>query len=178
MKISKDKYDEIIIALDGIRCDNRENKQYSENENDLRPITQDVMQYIERKGYCKYIYGANCRFVRTLTEKGYSVLSAGNYGKYLWKETLKSWAIWLPIFISILAVGISLWDKNKDAEKINKLEQKIKQLETLSKQRSVVPFHLGQTEPKNLKILIKDSLTKTYVKTTKAPVKPNPVDKP
>lgn len=161
MKISKDKYDEIIIALDGIRCDNRENKQYSENENDLRPITQDVMQYIERKGYCKYIYGANCRFVRTLTEKGYSVLSAGNYGKYLWKETLKSWAIWLPIIISALALYVAYKDKNKDAEKINELEQKIKQLETLSKQQASAHFQLEQIEPKNLKILETDSLTKT-----------------
>jgi hypothetical protein len=108
MKIPKERYNEIINALDGIRCDNRENKQYSENENDLRDITQDTMQYIERKGYCKYIYGANCRFVRTLTEKGYEVLQYMDYGAYRRQKSIDNRKSWMPIVFSGIAILVSI----------------------------------------------------------------------
>jgi hypothetical protein len=109
MKILKDRFYEIINALDGIRCDNRENKQYYDNENDLRQIPQDIMEYIERKGYCKYIYGANGRFVRTLTEKGYDVLQYMNYSKYKRRKSIANWKTRLSIGISIVALIASVY---------------------------------------------------------------------
>ena len=42
MKISKDKYSEVINALDGIRCDNRENRQDIDSPKPIRNIPDDV----------------------------------------------------------------------------------------------------------------------------------------
>jgi hypothetical protein len=120
MKILKDRFYEIINALDGIRCDNRENKQYYDNENDLRQIPQDIMEYIERKGYCKYIYGANGRFVRTLTEKGYDVLQYMNYSKYKRRKSIANWKTWLSIGISIVALIASVYVASRNNQPFNK----------------------------------------------------------
>lgn len=146
MKIHRSKYKQLIIALDGIKCDNEENRQDLDSNNPPRVVEDDVRMYIERKGYCKYIYGANCKFVRTLTEKGYEVLGTGSYRKYLWQQTLKAWAIWLPIVISVIALWIAYKDKGNDAKKINELEYKIKQLETFLKPQPVPIFH-PQNQP-------------------------------
>lgn len=121
MKVQKERYSEVINALDGIRCDNRENRQYNEDENKLRPLTQDIMQYIERKGYCKYIYGANGRFVRTLTEKGYEVLQYMDYAKYKKQKAVVNWKTWIPIVISGIALIISGYAALVKPEKPNSL---------------------------------------------------------
>jgi hypothetical protein len=144
MKFDKKDYWKIINALDGIRCDNRENR-YSDQ---LRDIEEDVMQYIERKAYCKYIYGANCKFVRTLTEKGYEVLQEMDYGKYRRKKAKENWRLWLPVGISLLSLAIStVFAVITIRKEINKpeIEQKITQLDSLSKSVSD-SFHLYQIQ--------------------------------
>lgn len=135
MKIPKERYNEIIVALDGIRCDNRENKQYTEDESELRKMPDDIMQYIERKGYCKYIYGANCRFVRTLTEKGYEVLIELDYSKYQKKKAIENYKSWIPIYASIAALLISgyvAWFKPSDSKFKTETDQKLNRLDSLS----------------------------------------------
>lgn len=67
MKLPKNRYGELIDALDGIRADNREGKY--DTDMPLHTIEHDLLLYIERKGYCKYEIN-NLRFIRVLTEKG------------------------------------------------------------------------------------------------------------
>ena len=136
MSIPISRYDEIVIALDGIRCDNRENKQYAENETLLRNMHDDIMQYIERKGYCKYIYGANGKFVRTLTKSGYEILSREDYGKYRRDKAINNVKSWLPVLFSGLALLISVTVAIiNHYDNINKagIENRVKQLETPTK---------------------------------------------
>ena len=65
--------------MDGIRCDNRENK----SPDKLRQIEDDIMQFIERKGFCKYILGESNLFIRVLTKEGNEVLACGSYASYV-----------------------------------------------------------------------------------------------
>lgn len=151
MKISKDRYHEIINALDGIRCDNRENRQYTEDESQLRRMPDDIMQYVERKGYCKYIYGANCRFVRTLTGKGYEVLKEMDYAKYKKNKAIENYKTWIPICASIVALLISgyiAWFKPNDIKYKSETEQKLSHLDSLSKslEDSMNSFNLRMTK--------------------------------
>ncbi|MBS1511459.1 MAG: hypothetical protein JST86_11500 [Bacteroidetes bacterium] len=104
MKLTEDKYEKVIIALDSIRCDNRENKTIE----GLRQIDDVIMEYIERKGYCKYILGERNVFIRTLTDKGYEVLGCGSYKKYLKQKRNEKIRLKTPIFISAFALVMSI----------------------------------------------------------------------
>ncbi len=165
MKISPDKYEKIHVALDGIRCDNRENKV-----KDLRQIDDDVMQYIERKGYCRYILGENNTFIRTLTKKGYKVLSSGGYKAYLLNETKEAWKVWLPIAISLIAVFITALQylENRDAAgRLDKLEKMTIRIDSsiraLDNKQHNSDSTLGQLKIWTLK---RDSLFKALIKPT------------
>jgi hypothetical protein len=104
MNLAKDRHEKIIIALDSIRCDNRENKTTL----DLRQMDDDIMEYIERKGYCKYVLGEGNVFIRTLTDKGYEVLGSGTYKDYLKEQKKEKVRLLTPILTSILALIISI----------------------------------------------------------------------
>ena len=163
MKIPKERYHEIINALDGIRCDNRENKQYTEDENQLRSMPDDIMQYVERKGYCKYIYGANCKFVRTLTEKGYEVLKEMDYAKYRENKAIENKKSWIPIYASLAALLISgyvAWFKPSDSKYKVETEQKLKLLDSSikSQKESINSLNLQMNKEQNSSKCLLDSL--------------------
>ena len=104
MNLAKDRQEKIIIALDSIRCDNREGKTISE----LRQMDDDIMEFIERKGYCKYVLGEGNVFIRTLTDKGYEVLGSGTYKTFLTTQKKEKFRLLMPIRISIFAFIVSL----------------------------------------------------------------------
>jgi len=162
MKIDSSKYEEVVKAIDGIRCDNRENKQYSEDETKLREISQDVMQYIERKGYCKYIYGANCRFVRTLTEKGYEVLQYMDYAEYRRQKAIENRKSWMPILFSgiaiIVSIGVAWYNANLNKHN-TEIEQKVKLLDSSinSLKNSINSSNLQTTKEQNPTIFYVDT---------------------
>lgn len=88
-------------------------------------------------------------FRSTLTAKGYEVLGTGNYGKYLRTQAAKSWAIWLPILISAIALYVSFSDYNRYEKKITVLEYRVGQLYS-SLNKVLDPFHRGQTRLTNI----------------------------
>ena len=162
MNIPRSRYNEIVIALDGIRCDNRENQQYTENENLLRKMHDDIMQYIERKGYCKYIYGANGKFVRTLTKSGYEILSCNDYGKYRRDKAIENVKSWLSVLFSglalIISIGVAILNHYDNINKAA-IENRVKQLETSTKllTDSINAFRLQTTREQNPTIYLLDS---------------------
>lgn len=129
MKLSRDRFGELIDVLDGIRADNREGKY--DDEIKLRPIEHDLLLYIERKGYCKYEIN-NLRFIRVLTEKGLDVLASQNYGKYKkrkrWERTKSN----IPLITSLIALmftGLSFWHNTKSRP--SETQKRIDRLETI-----------------------------------------------
>ena len=127
MKLPKNRYGDLIDTLDGIRADNRE-WRYGE---DCRKIDDEMLLYIERKGYCKYEINT-LRFIRVLTEEGMAVLGSQNYIKY---RRNKKWAKWgkrAPLIVSIIAViftGLSYWTNTTSRK--NDVEKRIERLEKL-----------------------------------------------
>lgn len=136
MKVSKGNYFKIINALDAVRADNRESKYGGET----RQIDDDILLFIERKGYCKYIVGDDNKCVRVLTESGYEVLASQDYAKYLKRKALDKWTKRLPIIISIIALLFSgttsllnylTWRKGSQQ---TETQNRLKRLETLQEQ--------------------------------------------
>ena len=165
MKISKDKYDKVIIALDSIRCDNREGK----TTQNLRQMDDDVMQHIERKGYCNYILGEGNIFVRTLTTKGYDVLASETYKKYLWKQTKDNLKNWIPIWVSILMIiltGFNIYITNNRAAKQSVIEGRLDRLGTeVTRLNHQAQQQNEMHQTTSTKIATIDSVLRTLTKT-------------
>lgn len=126
-------FTEVVNALDGIRADNRENRQRNDTPQPIRRMDDDVMQFIERGGYCQYIMGPNFVFVRTLTEKGYDVLTFMDFQKYLTWKAKGNAKTWWPIRISAIALVISfitLGLKFNEWREVGQTESKIELLDS------------------------------------------------
>lgn len=132
LKIAKEKHGLIVNFLDGLRADHRDGK-YGVNE---RPISDEfVLLFCERYGYCKYEF-VEGKFIRILTDKGAEVLNYMDYDSFLvanwWK---KFWEI-IPVPISIIAIGVSIWAIIVSKDKKFKVdgEPRLNQLEIITKQ--------------------------------------------
>ena len=91
------------------------------------------MEYIERKGYCKYILGEGNKFIRTLTEKGYEPLSFLDYGKYRRHKRITDIKSWLPIVISVIAIMLAIanfiYTISSNANQNREIEKRLSALE-------------------------------------------------
>lgn len=127
MKLPKNRYGDLMDTLDGVRADNRE-WRYGE---DCRKIDDEMLLYIERKGYVKYEINT-LRFIRVLTEEGMAVLSSQNYQKYRSGKTWGKWGKRAPLIVSIVAViftGLSYWHNTQSPE--IDVEKRLERLEKL-----------------------------------------------
>lgn len=157
MKLPKNRYGDLIDTLDGIRADNRE-WRYGE---DCRKIDDEMLLYIERKGYCKYEINT-LRFIRVLTDNGMQILGSQSYAKYRRNKIWAKWGKRAPLIVSTIAVlftGLSYWQNTKNQK--TDVEKRIERLEKVQDSMYLQNHLLIPKSIPNIdKCILQDSLTK------------------